>query len=176
MMAAQMLGQTFGSISGEVRNATGAVVTGANVTLTKASTGLVRTTASNDAGLYTFPSLVPGSYAMKAEAAGFRSMTQSNIELQVQQDARIDFSLEVGQVTESIDVRANAVMLSTEDATVGTVIENRRIVDLPLNGRNFLRLAALSPNVTFGFATPGQAGGRQGGTRTSQNISLSGMR
>ena len=75
-----------------------------------------------------------------------------------------------------MEVSASAAMLATENATVGTVIENRRIVELPLNGRNFLQLVALSPNVTYGFGTPGQAGGRQGGDRASQNISLMGMR
>ncbi len=66
--------------------------------------------------------------------------------------------------------------MTTEDATVGTVIENKRIVELPLNGRNFLQLVAASPNVSFGFRNAGQAGSRQGGTRTQQNISISGQR
>jgi hypothetical protein len=89
---------------------------------------------------------------------------------------RVDFALEVGQTAESIEVSATAAMMATENATVGTVIENRRIVELPLNGRNFLQLVALSPNVTYGFATPGQVSGRQGGDRGNQNISLMGMR
>ena len=168
--------QTFGGITGEVRDASGASIPAANVTVTNTETNAVRTTATNDTGLYAFPSLIPGSYRVRVEAAGFKTVTRTAIELQVQQTARIDFTLEVGQLSEAIEVKANAALLSTEDATVGTVIENKRIVELPLNGRNFLQLVALSPNVTYGFATPGQVGGRQGGDRGNQNISLMGMR
>ncbi len=168
--------QTFGGITGEVRDATGASVPGANITATNTATNAIRTSATNEVGLYAFPSLIPGNYRVRVEAPGFKSVTRTNIELQVQQVARIDFTLEVGQLTEAIEVKANAALLATEDATVGTVIENKRIVELPLNGRNFLQLVALSPNVTYGFATPGQVSGRQGGDRGNQNISLMGMR
>jgi hypothetical protein len=171
-----VVAQTMGEIAGEVTDASGAVMPGAQVVATNTATNLSRTATTNEAGLYTFPSLVPGPYRVRVEAKGFKSETRTGVELQVQQTARIDFRLEVGQVSESVEVSANAAMLATENATVGTVIENKRIVELPLNGRNFLQLVALSPNVTFGFATPGQAGGRQGGTRTEQNISVMGMR
>ena len=169
-------GQTMGEIVGEVVDSSGAVVQGATVTVTNVSTNATRTVQTNDAGLYSFPSLVPGSYKVRVEMKGFKAVTRTDIELQVQQSARINFAMEVGQVTEAVEVSGSAAMLATEDATVGTVIDNRRIVELPLNGRNFLQLVSLSPNVTFGFATPGQASGRQGGDRTSQNISLMGMR
>jgi hypothetical protein len=168
--------QTFGGITGEVRDASGASIPGATVTATNTATNAVRTTATNETGLYAFPSLIPGTYRVRVEASGFKAATRTDIGLQVQQLARIDFAMEVGQVSEAIEVKANAALLATEDATVGTVIENKRIVELPLNGRNFLQLVALSPNVTFGFATPGQVGGRQGGDRGNQNISLMGMR
>lgn len=168
--------QTFGEITGDVKDATGASIPGASVTVVNTATNAVRQTATNTEGLYAFPSLVPGSYRVRVEAQGFKTVTRSEIELQVQQVARIDFLLEVGQVSDAVEVKGNAAMLSTEDATVGTVIENKRIVELPLNGRNFLQLVALSPNVTFGFATPGQVSGRQGGDRGNQNISLMGMR
>ncbi len=168
--------QTSGEITGEVKDGTGASVPGATVTATNVATNAARNTNTTAAGFYAFPSLGPGTYTVKVEAPGFRSAQRTNIELQVQQTARVDFTLEVGQVNEVVDVKGAAAMLSTEDATVGTVIENRRIVELPLNGRNFLQLVALSPNVTNGFSAPGQAGGRQGGTRASQNISVMGMR
>jgi hypothetical protein len=168
--------QTFGGIAGEVKDVTGASIPGAAVTLTNTATNAVRASSTNAEGLYAFPSLVPGVYRLKVEAGGFKTSYRSDIELQVQQTARLDFVLEVGQMTDSIEVQGNAGMLATEDATVGTVIENKRIVELPLNGRNFLQLVALSPNVTYGFATPGQVSGRQGGDRGNQNISLMGMR
>ncbi len=171
-----LYGQTLGEIVGEVKDATGALVPNATVTATNAGTNASRTATTNQAGLYTFPSLVPGIYSVKVDASGFRPTTKTNVELQVQSSMRVDFALEVGQVAESIEVSGSAALMTTENATVGTVIENKRIVELPLNGRNFLQLVALSPNVTYGFATPGQVGGRQGGDRGSQNISLMGMR
>jgi hypothetical protein len=130
--------------------------------------------SSNEAGLYSFPGLVPGNYSVKVEAKGFRPAART-LELQVQQTARVDFTLQVGQVSESIDVSAQAALLTTEDATVGTVIENRRIIELPLNGRNFLQLVSLSPNVTYGFSGQGN-NTRQGGHRMGQNMSIAGMR
>ncbi|MBM3783803.1 MAG: carboxypeptidase regulatory-like domain-containing protein [Acidobacteria bacterium] len=168
--------QTFGDITGEVKDSTGAVVPSARVTATNSATNTSRDTVTNEAGIYRFPSLVPGMYAVRVEASGFRAAVRNGIELQVQQTATIDFALTVGQVNETVEVSATASLLNTQDATVGTVIEQRRIVDLPLNGRNFLQLVSLSPNVTYGFSTPGQANGRQGGSRTQQNISVSGMR
>ena len=171
-----LVGQTMGEIVGEVKDTTEAIIPGAQVTVTNVGTNAARVATTNAAGLYSFPSLVPGVYRVRVEAKGFKTVTKTDIELQVQQTARVDISMEVGQVTESIEVSANAVMMATENATVGTVIENKRIVELPLNGRNFLQLVSLSPNVTYGFATPGQVSGRQGGDRGNQNISLMGMR
>ena len=171
-----LFGQTQGTITGEVKDSSGAIVPGATVTVTNTATNVARNTQTNESGLYNFPALVPGNYTVKVESAGFRTAIRSGIELQIQQTARLDFALDVGQVTETVDVSGQAALLATEDATVGTVIENRRIVELPLNGRDFLQLVALSPNVTNGFSSPGQASGRQGGTRASENISVMGMR
>jgi hypothetical protein len=168
--------QTLATVTGEVADSTGAVVAGATVTVRNTATNGVRVVTTNDAGAYTVPALVPGPYEVKAEKAGFKATTRSDIELQVQQTARIDFTLEVGQVTETIAVSAAAPLLTTENATVGTVIEQRRITDLPLNGRNFLSLVALSPNVTYGFNQAAQASGRQGGTRSNITMSLAGAR
>src|SRR5579885_3631261 len=176
LLGIPVFAQTSGEITGEVKDATGAVVSGASVTATNQATNATRTAVSNEAGVYDFPAMQPGTYTMRVEKPGFKTVTQSNIELQVQQTARLDFALEVGQVNETVEVSASAALLTTENATVGTVIENRRIVDLPLNGRNFLQLVALSPNVTTAFANGGQAGSRQGGDRSQQQISVSGQR
>src|SRR5215469_15019883 len=168
--------QTFGEITGEVKDSAGAVIVGAKVTLSNTATNAVRETTTTAAGVYSFPSLQPGLYTVRVEQQGFRSAVENNIELQVQQTTRVDFTLQVGQLSESIEVAAAAVQLNTDDATVGTVIENRRIVDLPLNGRDYLQLVALSPNVSFGFANGGQSDSRQGGTRANEEISVAGQR
>jgi len=148
---------------------------GASLTATNIATSAVRNTTTNDQELFSFPSLLPGRYNVKVNQQGFRA-AQSTLELQVQQTARIDFALEVGDVGQTVEVSAASAALNTEDATVGTVIEERRITELPLNGRNYLQLIALSPNVTAGFSAFGQAAGRQGGTRAAQNFSIAGQR
>ena len=168
--------QTFGEITGEVKDQSGAIAPNASITATNTATNASRTTRTNEAGIYSFPALVPGTYQVKVEAPGFQSMLRSNVNLQVQQTARIDFTLIIGQATQTIEVSSSAVLLTTESATVGTVIEQKSITDLPLNGRDFLQLVALSPNVTYGFQAPNQAVGRQGGTRATENIAISGMR
>jgi outer membrane receptor protein involved in Fe transport len=168
--------QTLGDISGEVRDASGALVTAANITLVNVDTNAVRNALTNESGLYSFPAVPPGSYRLRIEKQGFRSATRTDILLQVQQSLRLDVELQVGTVSETVEVSASAQMLSTENATVGTVIENKRIVELPLNGRNYLQLVSLAPNVSFGFSNAGQADGRQGGSRARQNISVAGQR
>lgn len=172
----RLQGQTLGTFTGEVKDTSGAAVAGATVTVVNQGTNGVRVATTNDDGIYTIPALVPGMYDIKAERQGFKVATRSGVELQVQQTARVDFGLEVGQVSETIEVSAAVPLLTTENATVGTVIEQRRITDLPLNGRNFLSLVALSPNVTYGFAQAAQASGRQGGTRATITMSLAGSR
>ena len=135
----------------------------------------MRTQASNSVGAFTFPAMPPGVYLVKAELEGFKP-AENRVELHVEQTLRVSFTLELGGITETALVTAVTPLLTTENATVGTVIENRRIVELPLNGRNYLSLIALSPNVSAGFAGAGQAGDRQGGSRANQQISISGQR
>lgn len=168
--------QTLGTITGEVKDASGASVAGAVVTVRNTATNGIRDTTTNTEGIYTVPALVPGPYEVKAEKSGFKVATRTNIELQVQQTARVDFDLTVGQVTEIVEVSGAAQLLATEDATVGTIVEQKRITELPLNGRNFFSLVSLSPNVTSGFNQAAQAAGRQGGTRSQLTISVAGAR
>jgi len=167
--------QTLGTITGEVKDSTGAVVPGATVTVVNKATNATRTTVSNAVGLYDFPALPPGVYTVKSELEGFKTAT-TDIELQVQQTARVDFRLELGTLSETTMVTGVSPLVETANATIGTVIENRRIVELPLNGRNYLQLIALSPNVSYEFADGGQANSRQGGTRANQQLSISGQR
>jgi hypothetical protein len=175
-LAAVGKAQTSGEITGLVTDPSGAAVSGATVTVTNKATGATRRATTNTEGLYAFPSLLPGMYELKVEAAGFKTAQLGNITLEVQQTARRDIAMEIGAVGETVTVTSEGALINAENATVGTVIENKRIVDLPLNGRNFLQLVATAPNVSFGFNNAGQAGSRQGGTRAAQNISVAGQR
>lgn len=176
LLTASLSAQTFGSLTGDVKDASGAVVAGAAITVRNTSTNGVRNATTNEDGVYSIPALVPGLYEVKAEKSGFKSASRANVELQVQQAARVDFNLEIGQVSEVVEVSSRLPLLSTEDATVGSVIEQKRITELPLNGRNFFSLVGLSPNVNIGFNQAAQAAGRQGGTRSELTISIAGAR
>jgi hypothetical protein len=122
----------------------------ASVTVTNTETNLTRSTETNNAGLYSFPDLTPGMYSIRVVVAGFDTIIKSNIQLQVQQAARVDFTLAVGQSIQTVEVSASAALLTTDNATVGTVINEARIREMPLNGRN-VSLVGASPNVTTQF-------------------------
>ena len=176
IFAAASFGQTFGQITGLVTDSSGGVLVGAGVTVTNPQTSFTRTENTNGSGNYNFPNLLPGVYNIKVATQGFQSIIRSGVELQVGQVARLDFQLTVGAVAEAVEVTTGAPLLNTEDTAVGTVIENQRIVDLPLNGRNFLQMVALSSNVSTGFGNGGQSSSRLGGDRATQQISISGNR
>ncbi len=177
MMSLPAFGQTFGAINGTVTDASGSIVVGATVTVINPQTNFARNTISNESGNYNFPDLPPGTYNVKAEKEGFQSAARTALELQVQQTAQIDFKLPVGSVTETVEVTGGAPLLDTENAAEGTVIETKRIEDLPLNGRNFVSLVSLSPNVVSGqTSTGGITAGRNGGDRGSMSLSVSGTR
>lgn len=168
--------QTSGEITGQITDPSGAAVAGATVTVTSTATNSARKVVTNSDGIFAFPSLLPGVYNVRVEQQGFKSAQRTNITLEVQQTARLDVTMEIGQVGETVEITSAGALLNAENTTIGTVIENKRIVDLPLNGRNFLQLVATAPNVSFGFAQAGQAGSRQGGTRANQQISVAGQR
>ena len=175
LLCAPCFAQTLGTITGEVKDSTGAVIPGATVTVVNKATNATRPTATNEVGLFDLPALPPGLYTVKCELEGFRTSTR-DVELQVQQTVKVNFTLEQGTVSEMVTVTGQSPLVETQNATIGTVIENRRIVELPLNGRNYLQLVALSPNVSAEFAGAGQSGTRQGGTRSTQQLSISGQR
>jgi hypothetical protein len=185
VLAAMLLppgfGQTFGEITGVVTDPSGAIVTQATVTVTNPATNFTRSVTTNVSGNYSIPALLPGTYNVRAEMPGFQSEVRAGVELQVQQTARIDFQLRVGAVTETVEVVGGAPLLNTENANIGTVIDNQRIVDLPLNGRNFLQLVSLSPNISASFnvnggTSTGAASTRLGGDRANQSFAVSGSR
>src|SRR5580704_11509877 len=96
-LSGALFGQTLGEITGEVRDSTGGVITGAEIQVTNTGTGAQRRTMSNASGVYSFPLLQPGTYDVSVSMTGFQSMTRSSLELQVQETARVDFTLQVGQ-------------------------------------------------------------------------------
>jgi hypothetical protein len=149
-------------ILGLVADSSGAVIAGATVTVRRSATGDVRSATTNDTGNYIFPLLDIGEYEVTCKATGFKAEIRRNIVLRLQEKARLDFQLQVGDQTETIEVTSAPPMLKTEDATLGQVIESKRVVELPLNGRNFAQLATLMPGVTMGVSRIGVDG--QGGT------------
>ena len=176
LSGAKVSAQTSGEITGLVTDSAGATVVGATVTVTNKATGAARHITTNNQGLYAFPSLLPGQYDLKVEQQGFKTAQLNDITLVVQQTARLDVTMEVGQVGETLTITSNSTVLNAENATVGTVIENKTVTELPLNGRQYLNLVALSPNVNVLAPAAGQAGARQGGERAQQAISAGGQR
>src|SRR6185295_7249735 len=145
--------QTSTEILGLVTDTSGAVAPGVRVTITRLATGETRTAFTDPSGEFSFPLLEIGEYTVRCELQGFKTQTVTGLRLEIQQKARVNFRLEVGELAEAVEVKASAVILKTEDATVGQVIENRRIVELPLNGRNISNLAVLVSGVQFGLRT-----------------------
>jgi len=176
LSACCLYAQTFGEVTGRVTDPSGAVIPGASVALTNVNTNAVRNVVTTEAGAYTFPSIAPGFYRLRTELPGFKAAASDPFEVQVQQVVRLDITLEVGQVSETVEVAATADLLQAETATVGTVVENKMITELPLNGRSYLGLVALAPNVNTLAPAAGQAGSRQGGDRAAQAISTGGQR
>jgi len=141
---------TSTSILGTVRDTSGAVISTAKVTVIAVRTGIKRTELTSNTGDYNFPLLDPGEYQVTVEVPGFKTETRSNITLELNQKARIDFSLSVGAQSERVEVSAEVALLQTDEASLGQVVTTRRIEELPLNGRNLAGLAVLQPGVQFG--------------------------
>ena len=168
--------QTQGGVTGTVTDSSGSPVPGATVTVTNTATRGTRVTTTNAEGLYTFPSLPPGNYEVKIELQGFKTAEVSAFKVDIQQTVRRDVVLEVGALQETVTVSTDVTLLNTESTTVGTVIDNKVVTELPLNGRQYLNLVALAPNVNLLSPSAGQAGARLGGERAQQSISAGGQR
>jgi len=168
LTSAVVWGQATAQISGTVRDASGAVLPGVEITATQTETGIARTTITNETGFYVLPSLPLGPYRLEAALAGFRTFVQTGIVLQVNSNIVINAALEVGQVAQTVEVQANAGQVETRSSGVGQVIETQRILDLPLNGRNITDLVTLS-----GLAVQTDTS-RSFGMRTGVLISVAG--
>jgi hypothetical protein len=141
-------GQTFhGTIVGTITDSSGGMVVGANVTLTNLGTGDVRKMATDPTGGYQFLALLPGNYGLAVEQTGFKRFVREPIVVEVNQTVRISVSMVVGALTESVTVTAQTPLLQTETSSLGQVVAERNLNQLPLNGRNPLALAGLVPGV-----------------------------
>ncbi len=172
-------GQATAQLTGTITDRSGALVADAEVTLTGVGTGVERKARSNETGGYTIPFLAPGDYRLVVQKQGFRQASREGVRLEVNQVARLDFSLDVGQVTETVEVTGAAPLLESDTSAIGQVIETKAIVDLPLNGRNFVQLAILSPGVTgVGFGARGtiMSGRRPDDLRPASELFANGNR
>jgi hypothetical protein len=154
--------QTSGTITGTVHDPQGAVVPKASITTAHIGTGASRSVISDSAGGYVVPLLPIGEYQVTVESRGFKK-SAARVILEAQQTARVDFALELGTVAVETTVQADAPILKADTSDIGTVVDNQRMVDLPMNGRNFIALNALDA----GAAT-------QTGSRTSYFVQLFG--
>lgn len=153
-----------------VTDTTGAAVPGATVTVVAGGTGFLRKTVSNATGQYNLPGLQPAPYELSIELQGFKTAKRTGIILQVEQTARFDVALEVGTRAESIEVTAASPLIQSENASVGAVIDSQKVIDLPLNGRQFEQLATLVPGANSGAPGATNGGGfSAAGMRAEQN-------
>jgi len=167
-----------GAIAGKVLDASGAVVPRTTVTVTNKDTGVVLTTPVNETGEYQVLALIPGKYAVKASAQGFESAVRDDIELHVQDRLSIDFTLKVGAINQEVVVSAREPLLPTQNADVGSVVDEARVNDLPLNGRRYADLALLEPGVQKFYAANNPAPDRfsvNGNLELQNNFLLNGI-
>jgi hypothetical protein len=152
---------TFGTVDGTVTDPSGATVADAQVTLTNAGTQEKHTQATRGEGSYQFVNVEPGQYRLDVEKSGFKHFARTNISVQVQQDTHIDAILPIGQASETVEVTAETPLLQAETSSLGTVVEQRKANELPLNGRNIFNLITVSPAAV--------AQGGSGGSPVGQN-------
>lgn len=172
-----LLGQQA-TIRGVVTDSSRSVVPQVQVTITNTATGVSQTVDTNASGVYVAPFLTPGIYRVQASKGGFAPATRDNLKLDVEQTARVDFTLEIGQVKQTVEVSAAGALIDSQTSVVGQVIANKNIVELPLNGRNYLGLARLTAGVApaRGSREDSQGAFSAVGQHGSQtNISLDGI-
>ena len=164
--------QGTATIVGLVQDPSGSAIPRAKLTARNIRTGLERTAETTDSGEYTLPALDSGDYSITATASGFKSFVQEGISIQYQQSRRVDIVLPVGSVSDQVTVSSTSAQLQTEDATQSTVVDQKKVQDLPLNGRNFIQLAQLVPGTTPG--APGNGNTTFAGT--GYTVSAAGQR
>ena len=165
--------QNRGTISGYVKDSSGGMAPSARVTLTNERTGETRSGTSDNTGNYQFLGLISGSYVIEAEVAGFKRFRNTGVILEVDANVRADLTLEVGAVTESVSVTAEASLVDTRSSETSAIIDGKRLMDLPVNGRNVFRLASTLPGV-LGVVAPDNTD--LGDTRAGPRMNVNGAR
>ena len=150
---------TYGSIAGLVTDSSGAAISGAQVTLTNMGTAEKRLQQTGQDGLYSFVNLLPGQYRIDVESSGFKRVTRPDMIVEVGQAVRIDLTMQVGDVSQTVEVTGETPQLQAESSSLGQVVEQRVANELPLNGRNVFNLISLAPSVV----PQGSAAARQSG-------------
>ncbi len=138
---------TYGTVTGSVTDSSGAAIADAQVTLTNLGTSEKRNQSTGSDGLYTFVNLFAGKYKVDAEKAGFKRTTRTDIVVEVQQTYRIDLTMQVGEMTQSVEVSGETPLLQSETSSLGEIVDEREATELPLNGRNIFNLAFIAPSV-----------------------------
>src|SRR3984885_7472536 len=172
-------GQATGSFSGTVSDNSGAVLSGAKVRVIAQSTNLSRDVITDDSGHFLVPLLGPTTYTISVEAPGFKPAEAKDVRLQIDEPRELDFNLVPASVTTSVEVNATEVAVETTTPTLGQVITSEEVAELPLNGRNFVQLATLTPGTTastspVSFFT--NAASSEAATRGSFSLSVGGSR
>jgi carboxypeptidase family protein/TonB-dependent receptor-like protein len=159
LMPSHASAQATGAITGLVTDASGAVLPGVTVDVTNQDTAQARTAVTGADGFFAIPLLNPGRYQVKATLAGFRTTVREGVTVVVNETVRTDMAMQVGQLEERVVVQGQTPLVETTNATLGVVVDRQKVVDLPLNGRNFTQLGTLIPGVV---APPGALGGQDG--------------
>src|SRR4051794_24245395 len=149
-------GTTLGQIAGLVTDPSGAAIPGARVRAINTQTGVARETITTESGNFSVLSLIPGIYSVEVTAPNFQKQVQENLRLEVAGALNLTFVLTVGQITETVSVRAEAELLKSTEGSISTTIDNAKVVELPLNGRNFNNLVRLTPGATRGTNNGGE--------------------
>ena len=179
LLPAAARAQAVGAITGVVTDESGAVIPGVTVEATNAGTGLLRTAITDSDGRFDLPQLQPGRYNLKASLSGFRTVERQAVQVSVDDTSRVDFKMSVGGIEENVTVSGEAPLIETSHATMGITIDQQKVVELPLNGRNFTQLGTLIPGV---LAPPSGLGGQAGDATpggfgaTTAGFNVNGMR
>src|SRR5947209_6017877 len=169
------------TILGTVRDSSGGVIPGADVAAKNIETGQSRTTISAEDGSYRFPALPVGNYEVRAELAGFQAVVRNGLTLTVGRDAVVNFTLQPGSLQETVSVTAEASLVNTTSGTLGGLVTEQKVADLPLNGRNYMDLTLMQPGIVqqtdksgTGLSSSGMWYSSNGASLRSNNYMLDG--